>query len=80
MDLYEVGRWRVTKKMINIYDDDEDDEEHDDNVAHASRVAKKKGEGTKPHICTSAAWGIPLGTSATTTAQSASLQLSKLKV
>ena len=56
--------------MINIYDQDEDD---DDDVTHASRVAKKKGEGTKPHICTSAAWGIPLGTSA-------SLQLSKLKV
>ena len=58
--------------MINIYVDD-DNEEEDDDVAHASRVAKKKGEGTKPHICTSAAWGIPLGTSA-------SLQLSKLKV
>ena len=66
--------------MINIYDDDED-EENDDDVAHASHVAKKREKAQSP---TSAhlqpGQGITLGTSATTTAQSASLQLSKLKV
>ena len=50
MDLREVGRWRVPKKMIDIYDDDndEDDEENDDDVAHASRVAKKREKAQSP--------------------------------